>query len=216
MSATGMMIKVCGMRDTANIRAVAELQPSLMGFIFHDPSPRCALGIGREAVIGLDRNIRPVGVFVNKPAGYIDEICRSYGIGIVQLHGDESPEECHVLMQMGYEVFRAIAVTNDMDWEPWRAYEDVVNMFVLDSKSASRGGSGQKFDWSVLDHYPLATPYLLGGGLSPDDATSIAGKMYPGMAGVDLNSRFEDAPGIKNPGMLKQFITSFRKSIEHE
>lgn len=212
MSVETMMIKVCGMRDTANIRAVAELEPSFMGFIFHEESPRCALGISPQSLMGLDKRITPVGVFVNKPAAYIDEICRRHGIGTVQLHGDESPEECRALKQMGYRVLKAIAVTHDMDWDPYRSYEDVVNMFVLDSKSAVRGGSGQKFDWSVLHHYPLSTPYLLGGGLSPDDARVIVGKKYPGMVGVDLNSRFEESPGIKDISLLKPFIVSLRKS----
>lgn len=212
MSGETMMIKVCGMRDTANINAVAELEPSFMGFIFHEESPRCALGISPQLLMGLPGRITPVGVFVNKPAAYIDEICRSHGIATVQLHGDESPEDCRALLHLGYRVFKAIPVTADIDWESYRPYENAVSMFVLDSKSAARGGSGQKFDWSVLHHYPLSTPYLLGGGLSPDDSPAILEKTYPGMAGVDLNSRFEEAPGIKDISLLKPFIVSLRKS----
>ena len=216
MSREKMMIKVCGMREPANIRAVESLGPSLMGFIFHDGSPRCAAGVDPEVVRNLANGVRPVGVFVNRSADYIDKTCREYGIGIVQLHGDETPGDCRELSRRGYEVMKAIAVTPHIDWEAYRRYEGVVSMFVLDSSSPRRGGSGCKFDWSVLRGYPLSVPYLLGGGIGPDDASLVAATAYPGMAGVDLNSRFEESPGLKNPDILRSFIVSLGKTEENE
>ncbi len=217
MAKTPVLIKVCGMTAPANIAEVAVLSPSFMGFIFHEGSPRCALGVDPEAVKRLpEAGIRPVGVFVNKPVDYIDATCRAYGIRTVQLHGDETPADCLALKERGYAVLKAIAVTADVDWEAYRAYEDAVEMFVLDSKSAGRGGSGRKFDWAVLCGYPLSTPYLLGGGVSADDAPLLAGYSLPGMAGVDLNSRFEQSPGHKDVSLLAPFIVSLRKSYENE
>ncbi len=131
-------------------------------------------------------------------------------------HGDETPADCLALKERGYAVLKAIAVTADVDWEAYRAYEDAVEMFVLDSKSAGRGGSGRKFDWAVLRGYPLSTPYLLGGGVSADDGALLAGYSLPGMAGVDLNSRFELSPGHKDVSLLTPFIVSLRKSYENE
>lgn len=213
MDKNPLLIKVCGMTAPANIAEVAGLSPSFMGFIFHEGSPRCALGIAPEAVRGVsEAGIRPVGVFVNKTVDYIDATCRYYGIRTVQLHGDETPDDCRELKRRGYAVFKAIPVGVDVEWEAYRGYEDAVEMFVLDSKSAARGGSGKKFDWAVLSDYPLSTPYLLGGGVSPDDAALIAGHSSPGMAGVDLNSRFEEAPGLKDIALLAPFIDSLRKS----
>ena len=207
-----MMIKVCGMADPDNIASVALLTPMLMGFIFHEASPRCAIGLDPQCVRSLPGYVRPVGVFVDRDE-FIDSICSRYGIKIVQLHGSESPELCRRLAARGYVVFKAIPVTAGIDWDQWRAYEDAVTMFVLDSRSP---GSGQKFDWSVLDSYSLEVPYMLGGGIGPDDMDVILANMRPGMAGIDINSRFETSPGVKDIRRLVPFIVSLRKFNEYE
>ncbi len=211
-----MMIKVCGMREQENILAVASLTPMLMGFIFHKESPRDASSLNPDAVKSLPPFIRPVGVFVDKPDEYIISVCTDYSIKIVQLHGSESPEQCLRLKRRGYTVFKAFGIVNNNDFDNVSSYEEAVDMFLFDTQSASHGGSGKKFDWSSLESYNLDTPYLLSGGIGPDDVDAIVKAVRPGMAGIDINSRFETSPGIKDINKLINFILSLRKFNEHE
>lgn len=208
------IIKVCGMADAANIALVARLTPMLMGFIFYEPSPRNALALDPEAVRSLPDFIHPVGVFVDAPEDYIRETAERYGIRIVQLHGSESPGLCSALKSAGFTVLKAFGLDSTPDWEAIRPYEGVVDMFLFDTKCDSHGGSGCKFDWSALAGYPLSTPYLLSGGIGPDDSEVVVAAIRPKMAGVDINSRFEVSPGIKDLKKLTHFILSLRKHNE--
>lgn len=211
-----MVIKVCGMRDADNIRDVASLYPMLMGFIFHNGSPRDATGLDPEVVRSLPDFVRPVGVFVNRDTEEVAATARLYGIGRVQLHGDESPRVCAALRSTGLKVYKAIAVDGETDWDDYRRYEGSVDLFVLDKKTPGGGGGGEKFDWSLLDGYNLDVPYLLGGGVGPDDVPAIVSAMRPGMAGIDVNSRFETEPGRKDLHRLVKFILSLRIYNEDE
>jgi len=212
-----MMIKVCGMRDPRNIADVASLAPMLMGFIFHEGSPRNAKGLSPECVKSLPGFIHTVAVTVNKADSEIMDLCDTYGFKIVQLHGNESPEQCRRLKESGHTVFKAIGLNDEcVDWERVSAYENAVDMFVFDYKCESHGGSGKKFSWDILVDYPLKIPYLLSGGIGPDDVDAIVAAMRPGMAGIDINSKFETAPGIKNLSKLINFIVSLRKFNEYE
>lgn len=211
-----MMIKVCGMKHPDNIRDVAALTPMMMGFIFYPGSPRYVGDLDPEVVRSLPDHIRPVGVFVNASTTDIVATCRRYGISIVQLHGDESPEQCRELRLDGLTVFKAIGVADASDVAKATPYDGEVDMLVFDTKTSSRGGSGVKFDHTLLDSYSLATPYLLSGGIGPDDVTAVVDAMRPGMAGIDINSRFESEPGVKNLRQLIQFILSLRSLNEYE
>lgn len=210
------MIKVCGMADPRNIRTVSALAPMLMGFIFYKPSPRNACGLDPQAVKSLPSFVTPVGVFVNEDPEVIIDTCHRYGIDTVQLHGDESPDVCRQLRDSGLYVLKAWGVSESTDWSALAPYEEVVEMFVLDTATPSRGGSGAKYDWSLLDTYPLSTPYLLSGGIGPCDTEAIISAMGPRMAGVDVNSRFETSPGVKNPLSLATFIAQLRNFNENE
>lgn len=209
-------IKICGMKDAENIRQVARLMPMLMGFIFWRRSPRYAGGLDPEVVRSLPEAISAVGVFVDAQVEEILETCGKYGIGIVQLHGSESPEVCAKLKSHGFKVLKAFGIHPDFDWERVRPYEDVTDMFVFDTHCDSRGGSGKKYDWNILADYPLSTPYLLSGGIGPDDSGAVIGALRPKMAGVDINSRFESEPGIKDTDKLIHFIFSLRRHNEEE
>ena len=211
-----MMIKVCGMRDPDNIRNVAALTPMMMGFIFYPSSPRYAGGLDPEVVRSLPEHVRRVGVFVDASADEIRSICERYGIAIVQLHGNESPEFCRSLRDSGFTVFKAIAVGSVEDIDALDPYMGCIDMFLFDTKSEMRGGSGVHFDHSLLDRYQLDIPYLLSGGIGPDDIELIIGAMRPGMAGIDINSRFEVTPGVKNLRALIKFILSLRTYNEYE
>lgn len=210
------MIKVCGMTDAENISRVARLTPMLMGFIFYPGSPRYAGGLPEEAVKSLPEFVHPVGVFVDDPFSNITDTCGKYGIKIVQLHGNESPDDCKTLKDAGFTVLKAFGIGKSIDWSSVEPYEDVADLYVFDSRTLARGGSGKKFDWSLLDSYPLSTPYLLSGGIGPDDNEDIIAAMRPKMAGVDINSCFETAPGIKDIKKLTHFILSLRKHNEDE
>ncbi|MCH5319526.1 MAG: phosphoribosylanthranilate isomerase [Paramuribaculum sp.] len=211
------LIKVCGNRYPENISQVAALTPMLMGFIFYDRSPRSAIGLDPQAVRTLPHYIRPVGVFVNETPDKIEEICTNYGVGIVQLHGDEEPSDCQRLSAKGYVVFKAIGLKDNSDFERLKEYEQAgVTLFVFDTPTAGYGGSGRKFDWQLLRNYPLQTPYLLSGGIGENDVETITANMTPYMAGIDINSRFETEPGIKDIRKLTHFILSLRKFNENE
>lgn len=211
-----MMIKICGMKDEDNIRMIEYLTPMLMGFIFYPKSPRYAGALAPEAVKGLPKFVRPVGVFVDASEEKIVETCCRYGIGIVQLHGSESPEVCRRLKERGFVVFKAVGMDSSIDWESLRGYEGNVDLFLFDTRCPSHGGSGKKFDWDLLEGYPLSVPYLLSGGISPEDTDAIIAAMRPGMAGIDINSGFETEPGVKDFQKLVDFILKLRSYNERE
>ena len=204
------IIKVCGMADPANIQSVALLTPMLMGFIFYEKSPRYAGALDPEVVKALPSYIHPVALFVNADEATVEATAEKFGIKILQLHGSESPEMCKTLRDKGFTIIKAFGLSDNPDWEAIRPYEEVADMFVFDTLTPSHGGSGQKFNWQELDSYPLSTPYLLGGGIGPDDKEAILAAMRPKMAGVDINSRFESAPGVKDIKLLTHFILSLR------
>ena len=211
-----MMIKVCGMKEPDNIRNVAALTPMMMGFIFAPVSPRYAGDLDPEVVRSLPEHVRPVGVFVNSSEDEVADICSRYGIKIAQLHGDETPAMCRSLRDRGVTVFKAIGIGDAADLAGLSEYKGCVDMFVFDTRTRARGGSGRQFDHSLLADYALDVPYLLSGGIGPDDVGTVVSAMRPGMAGIDINSRFEIAPGVKNLRALIKFILSLRSFNEYE
>lgn len=211
-----MLIKVCGNRNADNIRCVASLTPMLMGFIFVASSPRNAIGLDPVVIRNLPSYIRPVAVFVDADINTILKTCDEYGFRIVQLHGHESPGMCASLRKKGLVVFKALGLAGATNWMALATYCNSVDMFILDSHSGNKGGSGQKFDWTVLNSYPFSTPFMLSGGIGPDDIDAITSAMRPAMAGIDINSRFEKEPGIKDINLLSQFILELRKYNEDE
>lgn len=205
-----MEIKICGMASEPNIREIAGLRPDYIGLIFHAPSPRNAIGLslGFGTADGVRKGL--VGVFVDKTEDEIMDYARQYKLSTVQLHGDESPELCRALRLRGLKVWKAVGLETVGDFETLTPYADCVDRFVFDSKSPARGGSGLKFDWNLLRFYTFPVDFMLGGGIGPDDAEAIAALSHPRLAGLDLNSRFEVIPGVKNSNLLKSFINKIR------
>lgn len=203
-----MIIKICGFSDPDSIRQIAELNPSMMGFIFYAPSPRNACALLPSIVNSLPDNIDRVGVFVDAPVDHILHIASRYGLNTIQLHGKETPEMCRTLKAAGLKVMKAIGINNDIDWTTVNPYEGTVDLYVLDTLTAIHGGSGRKFNWNLLRDYPLSTPFLLSGGIGPDDAEAVkdAATALPLMAGVDINSRFETRPGSKDHLLVSNFL----------
>ena len=202
-----LKIKVCGMKQPENIREVAELKPDFMGFIFYDPSPRCCRGIPSEAIRMLPlKGITPVMVSVDMPEEELEALAALHGFSVLQLHGKESPEQCARLRGQGFCVWKAIPFSPETDTELLESYVGKVDMFVFDTPTSGHGGSGHKFDWSLLAAYSLPVPFMLGGGISLDDAEALKALNHPMLAGFDVNSRFETTPGVKDAEKLQKFI----------
>lgn len=204
-----LKVKVCGMSDPGNVADVVRLAPDYMGFIFHDPSPRNALGLKLETVASLPPGTQAVAVTVDKDEGFLMDLAETYGFSIFQLHGSESPDLCDRLRRRGLTVWKALGADATLSEKALR-YAGHADMILLDTPSAKRGGTGRKFDWTLLDLLPQGIRFMLSGGIGPDDAREILSVSHPGLAGVDLNSRFETEPGRKDPGLLARFITSIR------
>lgn len=211
-----MAIKICGMKVPDNIKAVAQLTPMLMGFIFYEKTPRSAIGLNPEIIKSLPHFVRPVAVFVDAGREYIQSVIDQYGFKIIQLHGNEIPTECGYWRDRGITVFKAIPVADETDIAVTSQYEGAVDAFLFDNRSEKAGGSGMQFDWKLLENYTGTVPYLLSGGIGAGDVDNIIDAMRPGMAGIDINSRFESEPGVKDLELLIRFILSLRRYNEDE
>ncbi len=195
-----MIIKVCGMREAENIREVEALGIDLIGFIFWEKSSRYV----SKRPAYLPTKCKRVGVFVDEDIESVKRIADDYALDYIQLHGHESSDYCAQLQ--GLHLIKAISVSSRNDIATYKTYEGLVEYFLFDTKCPSVGGSGQQFDWSVLSAYDGSTPFLLSGGIGPDDAERIKSFHHPQCIGIDLNSRFELAPGLKDVIKLQAFI----------
>jgi phosphoribosylanthranilate isomerase len=199
-----LKIKVCGMRNEANVNALAALSPDFLGFIFYPPSKRfVGLEFDKNLISKVSSEIIKTGVFVNAQIHEVIEFSKLYGFKAVQLHGDESPEFCQQIKREGFIVLKAFGVDRDFDFDSLKDYETAVDYFLFDTKADTYGGSGQIFDWSILERYQLNKTFFLSGGLSLDNLESVKEINHPKFYGLDLNSKFEVEPGLKNIEKLK-------------
>ena len=199
------------MREAENIMDVAMLKPDLMGFIFHRPSPRDA---SKTLLSGLSdtfpAGIRRVGVFVDSDIDTVRRMVLKYSLDLVQLHGKESPETCLEIKNSGVGIIKAFNIRKSDDFSRCMPYVPFTDYFLFDAFTLKHGGSGTKFDWEILEEYRLDHPFFLSGGIGPDDSEKIFRINNPAFYGVDLNSRFEIRPGVKNTGALKNLILEIR------
>ncbi|RQO77172.1 N-(5'-phosphoribosyl)anthranilate isomerase [Pedobacter sp. KBW01] len=196
------------MRLAANIAAVAELQPDYLGFIFYDKSPRLISDVSAELIKYIPAEIKTVGVFVNEDIEKVKEKVSTFKLKAVQLHGNESQEYCAGL-KAGFpdvEVIKAFGIDEDFDFAVLAAYLDVADYFLFDTKTKAHGGSGKTFNWSVLDRYTYSKPYFLSGGIDLEHATAIKNISDDRLYALDINSRFETEPGLKDAVKIKEFI----------
>ena len=214
-----MIVKTCGLRKPSNIQSIYELDINWIGLIFYQKSPRF-VGGHEDLLPFLEKEKTPkrVGVFVNETFASILETVSRYQLDYVQLHGGESAVYCSTLKRMMAEdldrevgVIRAFRVSRAFDFAVTVDYEPFCDYFIFDTKAPQvYGGTGHKFDWSVLDRYEGKTPFLLSGGIRPDDAKAVLEVTHPALAGVDLNSRFEIEPGLKDVELLRSFIDELK------
>lgn len=202
-----MVIKVCGMKHAGNIRALDKLEPDMTGFIFHSSSPRFADAVPEYMP---DSSLR-VGVFVNSDTDYILYKVREFGLNLVQLHGNESPEQCRAIRSKGIDIIKAFQLNADNADTITAPYEGLCRYYLFDTPCAAYGGSGKTFDWTLTQSYHGKTPFLLSGGIRPESLEQISSFRHPSFAGIDINSGFETAPGVKDTEAIAEFIKQLRK-----
>ncbi len=223
-----MVIKVCGMRDAQNIREVSQLGVDMIGMIFYPKSPRYVEMQSSHAgiipdYVKEDINIKSaksparVGVFVDDMVQNIVTRVVNYHLDYVQLHGNEPREMCENLrltldpdIRPGIKIIKAISVSDASDIQKYKEYVGAVDLFLFDTKCKTVGGSGQQFDWQVLEQYDGEVPFLLSGGIGPEDASRLHAFHHPKCIGIDLNSRFEIKPGVKDVEKLKGFLNAMQ------
>lgn len=228
-----MKIKVCGMREPENIHAVEQLGVDMIGFIFWPDSPRYVQQIRSRAGIIPDytslqderksgqaeaKRAQRVGVFVDDMPQSIVTRVFNYHLDFVQLHGNESAVMIDNLRRTldpdihpGIGIIKALSISSEADVAKYREFEGLVDLFLFDTRCSCKGGSGEQFDWDVLNAYDGKTPFLLSGGIGPEDVERVRNFAHPQFAGIDLNSRFETEPGLKDVESLKTFIEAIRR-----
>ena len=204
-----MIVKVCGMRDGDNIREVEQLSIDWMGFIFYPKSSRYV----SEVPAYLPTKCKRVGVFVDASTDEITKKIHDFSLNAIQLHGNESPEQISHLLSLTnhLSIIKAFNIATAEDLKSTASYTGLADYFLFDTKGPSVGGNGEKFDWSVLDSYEGETPFLLSGGIGPDDAARVSSFRHPKCAGIDLNSKFESAPAFKDVTTLSRFLNEIKK-----
>ena len=210
-----MRIKVCGMTDLNQVHQLDELGVEFCGFIFYPKSPRYDFRhVPAMNIKKVKGHINKVGVFVN---AYADDILKTVddcGLYLVQLHGDETPKECEKISNY-VSVIKAfrLAEGDNIEWKI-KDYQDVVDMFLFDTEGAGYGGTGKKFNWEVLKGLNIRKPFFLSGGIQPEDIEQLKAFARESVAkdlfAIDINSKFEISPGIKDMEKIKDFVIKLK------
>lgn len=212
MSTSRTRIKVCGITNAQDALFAAEAGADALGFIFHARSPRSIDPEEARLIIDqLPPFIDVVGVFVDKKRIEVEEIIQYCRLNYVQLHGQESSKYAERLFRFGSpcEVIKAFRVSSRTEAEEFKPYVPYVRAFLLDTYEENLpGGTGRSFDWSVIDRLDLVRPYVLAGGLSPQNITAALQTLRP--CCVDVNSGVEESPGIKDHGLIREFVARVR------
>ena len=206
-----MIVKVCGMRDVENIRQIDEIGGvEWMGFIFYPRSPRYVSTVPNY----LPQHCKRVGVFVNSPIEEIAKRVDEFGLDIVQLHGNESPEYIVNLRNAigeNVQIIKMIQIETEDDIRHTEQYEGLANYFLFETRCKGYGGSGKQFDWDILRLYNGNVPFLITGGIGAEDADKVKTFCHPKFIGIDLNSRFELSPAIKDSTLIDKFIKQIKQ-----
>ncbi len=204
-----MKLKVCGMKYPENISQVADLQPDYLGFIFWEPSSRYFDG----TIPNLSDKIKKVGVFVDAALEKVNEKVQQFHLQAIQLHGAESPSYCQQLKQTNIEIIKVFSVGVDFDFSQLEPYETVCDYYLFDTKGELPGGNGYSFEWKLLENYPSTKPYFLSGGIGIEDTNSLNDFFTKPESkycyAIDVNSKFELEPGLKDIEKLKEFLGEF-------
>jgi phosphoribosylanthranilate isomerase len=195
-------IKICGMRDQSNITEIAALNPDYLGFIFYPRSPRF---VGNQFTIpALSASIKKVGVFVNESNEGILAKVNSLGLDLIQLHGDDSADQCKGLKNEGIRIIKAFALDDDFSFSLLNSFKKVVDYFLFDTRGKHYGGNARVFNWKLLTNYDQDIPFFLSGGLSPANMDQLGDVTTMNIHALDLNSGVEQAPGLKSIEKVRQ------------
>lgn len=208
-----MKIKICGLKDQSNIQELVELQPSYIGFIFYEKSPRYVGNeLDEEFIRNLPKGINKVGVFVNASPDYILSVVRQYGLEYVQLHGSELPDFCRSIRQKGVNIIKAFLVDDHFNFMMLNNYKPHCDFFLFDTPGSQPGGNGTSFDWNILKRYDREKPFFLSGGIGNDNIVEVLelAETLP-IYGVDINSKFEISPGLKDVGQVRAFVDKVKQ-----
>ena len=202
-----MKIKVCGLKHQSNIEELMQLPIDYMGFIFYKKSPRFVEeNLSFDFMRTIPKHFKKTGVFVNENSYSICNKIAHYDLDMVQLHGNESPEICLELKSYT-KVMKAFQINDHFDFERLENYSSVVDYFLFDSSTENYGGSGNAFNWQLLEKYNVDIPFFLSGGISEEHIEEIKQLNIPQPVAIDINSKFETEPGLKNIAKIKPFIT---------
>lgn len=203
------------MTQVQQVKQLDELGVEFAGFIFYPKSPRYVFKhIPAIEIKRIKGNINKVGVFVNADANEIFRTIDDCGLYVVQLHGDETPRFCETISDYitVVKAFR-LSETDNIEWMV-KDYQDVVDMFLFDTEGAGYGGTGKKFNWDKLKGMNIRKPFFLSGGIEPNDVSMIKDftnePVAKNLFSLDINSKFEISPGIKDIDLVKQFVTALK------
>ena len=209
-----MNTKVCGITQLKQLQQLDGLDIDFAGLIFYKDSPRYVGDkIAKEDLKNSDFDLKKVGVFVNADYDEIMQVVEDYGLDVVQLHGDESPELCEELSEE-VEVIKAFKVNDSkvsID-EMVADYDEVCDYYLFDTASSElEGGTGKQFDWKVLSKAKIEKPFFLSGGIGVDNIAKVKDFKHPDYYAVDINSKVEKEPGVKDMGLVLQFRQGLKK-----
>ncbi|WP_370227169.1 phosphoribosylanthranilate isomerase [Mesoflavibacter sp.] len=211
-----MKLKVCGMKYQDNINQVAALQPDYLGFIFYEKSSRFFEGV----IPKLPKTIKKVGVFVNASLEFILNKIETHQLNVIQLHGQETPEFCKELKthchsehsEESIKIIKVFSIKDHFDFSVLQPFENICDYFLFDTKGKLPGGNGHTFNWDVLKNYPSTTPYFLSGGIGLGEVDTILSFLQKKESkycyAIDVNSKFEITPGLKDIEALEKFKSS--------
>ena len=196
----------------SNTSEVAKVQPDYLGFIFYNNSPRDF----DDNIPELPNGIKKTGVFVDEKVEVIVAKIEKYNLDAIQLHGHESPETCRLLKSTQKEIIKVFSIKDEFDFSVLNDYEDVCDYFLFDTKGKSPGGNGYTFNWDVLKDYPSTKPYFLSGGIGLNSIEKIKAFKESTASkycyAIDVNSKFEIEPGLKNIEELEKFKKSLNRT----
>lgn len=209
-----MRIKVCGITRITDLQALVANGVDYAGLIFYEKSPRFAGNKIDARSVRETTRIRKVGVFVNASLEQVQRTIADYALDMVQLHGDETPEFCAALRE-SIPVIKAFRIGDNVNWKKDVApFIPVTDYFLFDTASVKGyGGTGDRFNWELLKTYPFDHPFFLSGGITPDQAAEISNMQLPMLFAADVNSKFEDSPGVKNIALVEQFVKEIHSSL---
>lgn len=210
-----LFTKICGLSDAAAVQAAVEHGADMLGFVFYPHSPRNITAAQSEELLrdvpsGIDR----VGLFVDPETDFLDQILAKARLDLLQLHGDETPERCRAIsIYFGLPIIKAIKVSTKADLKIAKDYEDAVDWLMFDARppvdGALPGGNGRAFDWTILKGVEFKRPWLLAGGLTPENLAEAVNQS--GASAVDVSSGVESAPGRKDPAKIRAFLDAARR-----